>query len=436
MRYRRLTATAILVVSLLLLPSTVYAASPIAGNDQAATSEDQAITIDLLGNDSDPDGDALHIESLTQGIDGKATLTPIAGWVTFTPNLDFNGTATFSYTVADATGATATALVMVFVSRVNDPPVAADRVATVAEDGSVEILFQALDPDKEGCDLVFIAEPNTSFGHLGAFTDAGCNPNGDMATAVYTPLPGYNGPDTISYVVSDGTVQSNFARVDIMVTPVDDPPVALAGTASTASGAPISITIRGYDWEMCELGFAIAGQPAHGTLSSIAAAPCGPGGPFDQNVDSASVVYTPAAGFSGPDSLSFTVTDGTTDSAPATISISVVAPPSVHVGDLEASTVKGSGTWQASVSIRIHTAGHASQPGAVVSGVWGDGLSATCTTTIAGTCSVGSGSVARKVQSTTFRVTSVTVGSATYDAAANHDPDGDSTGTSITISRP
>jgi hypothetical protein len=257
-----------------------------------------------------------------------------------------------------------------------------------------------------------------------------------MATAVYTPLPGYNGPDTISYVVSDGTVQSNFATVSITVTPVDDPPVALAGTASTASGTPVAITIRGYDWETCDLGFAIASQPAHGTLSAIGAAPCGPGGPVDQNVDSASIVYTPAAGFSGPDSLSFTVTDGTTVSAPAPISISVVAPPSVHVGDLDATTVKGSGTWQASVTIRIHTSGHAVQPGAVVTGVWGTGLTSTCTTTISGTCSVASGSLARKIQATTFHITSVTIGSAIYDDGANHDPDGDSTGASITIMRP
>jgi len=436
MRNSRVTATVIFAAILLLMPSTVLAASPIAGNDQAATNEDQAITIDLLRNDSDPDGDALHIQSLAQGADGTATLTPVAGFVNFAPNLNFNGTATFSYTVADTTGATATALVMVFVNRVNDPPVAADRVATVAEDGNVTILFQALDPDKEECDLIFIAEPNTSFGHLSAFTDAGCSPNGDMATAVYTPLPGYNGPDSISYVVSDGTVQSNVARVAITVTPVDDAPVALAGTASTASGTPVSITIHGYDWETCDLGFAIAGQPEHGTLSAIGAAPCGPGGPFDQNVDSASVVYTPAPGFSGPDSLSFTVTDGTTVSAPATIAISVIAPPSVHVGDLDATTVKGSGTWQASVTVRIDTFGHAVQPGAIVRGLWGTGVTTTCTTTISGTCSVGSGSLARKIQATTFRITSVTAGSAIYDVAANHDPDGDSSGTSIAISRP
>jgi len=367
---------------------------------------------------------------------GSVERTPVMGLVTYTPKLNFNGSDGFTYTVADNAGATATALVTVFVNPVNDPPVAADRAATVAEDGSVSIIFQALDPDKEGCDLVFIAEPITAHGHLGPFTDAGCSPNGDMAAAVYTPLPNYNGPDTISYVVSDGTVQSNFARVDITVSPVNDAPVALAGTASTTSGNPVSLRLGGYDWETCELGFAVAGQPTHGALSSIGSIPCGPGGPADPNVDSATIAYTPAAGFSGTDAFSFTVTDGTTVSAPATITISVVAPASVHVGDLDALTVKGSGTWQATVTVRIDTSSHAPQTGAVVRGVWSNGLTASCTTSLGGTCSIGSGSLARKIQSTTFRVTSVTSGSSIYDAAANHDPDGDSNGTSIIVSRP
>jgi hypothetical protein len=329
MRHRRLATIAVLAVGL-LIPATVLAASPIAGNDQAATDEDTAVTIDLLRNDSDPDGDSLHIQSIVQGAEGRVTLTPVAGLVNFAPNPNFNGTATFSYVVVDSTGATATALVMIFVNPVNDPPVASDRAVTVAEDGSVSILFQALDPDKERCDLVFIAEPNTAHGQLGPFTDAGCNPNGDMATAIYTPRPGYSGPDTISYLVSDGTVQSQFA----------------------------------------------------------------------------------------------------------TVSITVVALPRIHVGDLDGSTVKESGTWSATATIRVDTAGHAPQAGAVVTGVWSSGLTGSCTTTGVGTCPVSSGSIARKIQSTTFSVTAVTYASTAYDPTANHDPDGDSNGTSIVIGRP
>ncbi|HEX2754989.1 MAG TPA: hypothetical protein VHM48_05970 [Candidatus Limnocylindrales bacterium] len=64
------------------------------------------------------------------------------------------------------------------------------------------------------------------------------------------------------------------------------------------------------------------------------------------------------------------------------------------------------------------------------------GLAGSCTTTAAGTCGIGSGAIARKVQAATFTVTAVTSGTATYDPSANHDPDGDSNGTSIVVARP
>ena len=435
MRHRRL-ATLTLLAASLAAPPAALAAPPVAGNDQVATNEDTAITIDVLANDSDPDGDQLRIESFDQPASGNVDVTPVAGLLRYVPDQDFNGQDRFAYTVSDGVGGTATAFVAVFVIAVNDPPTAWDRVVSVEEDGSVEILFGGTDADKERCDLVFVAERQTPFGRLGPFVDAGCNPNGDMATAVYTPLPGYNGPDTISYLVSDGTVQSDFATVHITVTPVDDPPVALPGSAATTSGAPISIRLDGYDWETCELGFAVSTGPSHGSLSGIGAVPCGPGGPVDQHVDAATIAYTPAAGFVGTDSFTFTVTDGTTISAPATISVSVTAPPTVHVADLDATTVKLPGEWQANATIRVHGSSHAGVAGATVSGTWSTGQVATCTTTATGACTFATELLVRKLRSVTVTVTSVTLTGAAYDAASNHDPDGDSTGTSIEVERP
>ena len=435
MRHRRLAATIALAVGL-LMPVTAYAAAPVAGNDQAATTEDTAITVDVLWNDSDPDGDSLHVDSVTQSNGGSVTLTPVAGMVNFTPRQDFNGTATFSYVAADSTGATATAQVMIFVSPVNDPPFAYNRSVSVPEDGSVTILFGAMDPDKERCDLTFLAEPTTAHGQLGPFTNGSCSPNGDFATAVYTPRPNYSGSDTISYVAFDGTAQSQVATISIAVDPIDDAPVAIAGAATTAAGSPVSITLRGFDWETCELTFALITTTPHGKITGPVDASCGAGGPIDPNVDAATIVYTPVTGFSGTDSLTFAVSDGTTLSAPAGVTITVVAPPAIHVGDLDGSTIKGSGTWSASTTIRVDTAGHLPQPGATVRGVWSSGLAGTCTTVANGTCAIGSGSIARKIQTAAFTVTSMSFGSTTYDPSLNHDPDGDSTGTAITIDRP
>jgi len=330
MRHRRLAALSLVFVASLVLPASVAAASPIAGADFASTLEDTPVTIDLLKNDSDPDGDSIHIESIIQSADGKVTLAPVAGLVSFAPNFNFNGMATFSYVLADVGGATATAVVTVYVDRVNDPPIASNRVASVTEGQSVTILLQASDPDKERCDLIFVTDLQPAHGTLSSVVDAGCNPNGDMANTTYTPGPGFSGSDSFTYHVSDGTVQSNLATVSITVLPL----------------------------------------------------------------------------------------------------------PRVHVGDLDGSTVKASGYWTATATVRIESSAQIAQPQSVVTGRWSTGATGSCTTAGAGSCPIGSGPIARSVKAVTFTVTSVTSGLAIYDPGANHDPDGDSTGTSITIARP
>lgn len=144
MRTVLVTATtfALLVTSLAVAP--VLAAAPVVGNDQVATPEDTSITIDLLGNDSDPDGGWVAIQSVDDPPDGSIEATPVGGSVLYTPDRDYyssNGADRFAYTVIDEQGETATGLVTVFVSAVDDPPVAGNRSYTVPEDGSVEVLF-------------------------------------------------------------------------------------------------------------------------------------------------------------------------------------------------------------------------------------------------------------------------------------------------------
>ena len=98
--------------------------APVANNDTAAAiNEDTSITIsaaELLGNDSDVEGDSLSITSVNSD-SGTATLNA-EGQIEFTPNANFNGIATFDYTVSDGTDSS-TASVEVTVNAVNDPPI-------------------------------------------------------------------------------------------------------------------------------------------------------------------------------------------------------------------------------------------------------------------------------------------------------------------------
>ncbi|MBI2189595.1 MAG: Ig-like domain-containing protein [Acidobacteria bacterium] len=113
-------------------------------------------------------------------------------------------------------------------------------------------------------------------------------------------------------------------------------------------------------------------------------------------------------------------------------------PPTLHVGDLDRSATRQVGTWTATVTIAIHDATHAPLAGAAVSGSWSSGATGTasCTTAAGGACTVSRTGIRNRTSSVTFTVTSVIRTGLSWAPAENHDPDGDSSGTSITIPKP
>jgi hypothetical protein len=108
----------------------------------------------------------------------------------------------------------------------------------------------------------------------------------------------------------------------------------------------------------------------------------------------------------------------------------------MHVGDLDGTAVRlTSSSWRFTVNIKIHDTDELKVPGVLVTGYWGAATrQVSCTTGSGGACRVAK-RFATKRTSGTFTVDSVT-GSFEYHAADNHDPDGDSRGTSITVARP
>jgi thermitase len=108
---------------------------------------------------------------------------------------------------------------------------------------------------------------------------------------------------------------------------------------------------------------------------------------------------------------------------------------SVHVGDMDASaSATQGGRWTAIVTIVVHDAAETPVSGISVAGSWSGGASggSSCVT-VSGVCQV-SKQVQKNSASATFSVTSLS--GASYAAALNHDPDGDSSGTAVTVSRP
>ena len=189
---------------------------PLAGDDAADTPEDTSVTIAVLANDSDPDGDALALVEASAPAHGSARLTD-AGAVEYTPEPDFHGTDRFTYVVGDGSGLTAQAAVDVTVLPVNDPPLAGDDAADTPEDTSVTIAVLANDSDPDG-DALALVEASAPAHGSARLTDAGA--------VEYTPEPDFHGTDRFTYVVGDGSGLTARAAVDVTVLPVNDPPLA------------------------------------------------------------------------------------------------------------------------------------------------------------------------------------------------------------------
>ena len=206
----------------------------------------------------------------------------------------------------------------------NAPPTASPVSKSTPHDVATTINMAGT--DAETCELTFVA-PATgpTHGSLGAITNAACvagSPNNDSATVVYTPTAGYHGPDSFTYTVSDGTNPPVSATVTLTVTNAG--PTATGSSQTTPENTLKTVPLAGGDADDCELVFAVGTGPTHGTLGSIAPGVCSGTGPF---TNSATVDYTPTTGYNGPDSFTFTVSDGVTTSAPATVSITVGTPP-------------------------------------------------------------------------------------------------------------
>jgi Ca2+-binding RTX toxin-like protein len=185
-------------------------------NPALVTNEDQALTITpatLLGNDSDPDGNAISIVSVQGATHGTVAL--VGGNVVFTPNANYNGPATFTYTVSDGQGGLSSATVTVGIKAVNDAPVAAADSATTNEDVPVIINVLANDIDVDGNSLTV----------TGATASNGTVVINADNTLSFTPASNFSGTAQIQYSISDGKGGTSSSQVTVTVTPQADAPL-------------------------------------------------------------------------------------------------------------------------------------------------------------------------------------------------------------------
>ncbi|MCP8690058.1 Ig-like domain-containing protein [Marinobacterium sedimentorum] len=185
-----------------LAATTQSNALPVANDDAVATDEDQALSVAVLANDSDADGDILSIAGYGQGSNGSVAQN--GSNLVYTPAADFSGSDSFAYTLTDGNGGSATATVTVTVNPVNDAPVAFSDSAEVALNSSVVIDVLANDIDADGDSLSIL---NFSQGSKGSVSQSGNN-------LVYT-RDNKRGGDSFSYTVIDGNGGSATTTVSV-----------------------------------------------------------------------------------------------------------------------------------------------------------------------------------------------------------------------------
>jgi MYXO-CTERM domain-containing protein len=274
-----------------LLPGSSTNTPPTAQPQSATTDEDVALPLELTGTDAE--GGALSYAVVTPPSHGA--LTGTAPKLTYVPALNYNGPDSFAFTVSDGQATSAPGTVSITVTAVNDPPVASAQSVTTVEETAKTITLTGSDAENDP--LSFTVVSNPSHGTL-----TGTPPN-----FTYTPALNYSGPDSFTFTVSDGQVTSAPSTVSLTVTPVNDAPVANSRSLSTPEDTALPLTLTGTDVDGDSLSFAIASQPSHGTLTGTLP----------------NLLYTPAQNYNGPDSFTFTVSDGKETSVPGTISLSI-----------------------------------------------------------------------------------------------------------------
>lgn len=195
--------------------------APTANGDTAGTAEDFAVDVAVLANDSDPDGDALSILSVSSPANGT---TDISGtMVIYTPNANFAGNDAFTYSVGDGRGGSDSATVTVTVTGMNDAPSAVNDAAATASDTPISVAVLSNDTDVDGDALSVVgvgAAGNGTVSH-------------DGSAVQYTPAAGFSGTDTFGYTVSDGQAT---ASATVTVT-VSAPAPATPGSFAATDGA-------------------------------------------------------------------------------------------------------------------------------------------------------------------------------------------------------
>ncbi|OQU38893.1 tandem-95 repeat protein, partial [Vibrio parahaemolyticus] len=276
--------------------------APVAKDDIATTQEDTAVTIDVLSNDTDVDGDKLSIQSATVP-EAQGRVEIVDGKLVFTPAENFNGHAEITYTVTDG-ALTDQATVKVTVNAVNDTPVVESNIAdqALAEDFTpytIDLNTAFSDVDNVDGELTFSVSGNSNIQVAIV--------NG---IATITPTADWNGSETLTFTATDPSGESVSQTVNFTVAPVVD---IEADSTNVVEDTPTIINVLGND--------TFEGKDKVVSLDAE-------NGPKNGTVivnNDGTVTYTPDDNYVGKDTFTYVVTSGgVSESTTVTVNVTPV----------------------------------------------------------------------------------------------------------------
>ena len=209
---------------------------PAAQNDSTVTEEDHSVTISVLENDNDANGDSLSIEVAARAEHGELEVSGMQ--VVYTPDSNYHGEDSFTYQITDGFGGTSEASVSITVTAVNDAPVAEDDNVTLEQDSNITIhvLANDSDVDSDVLSVVIVGHPEHGSAEI------------KENSILYTPESGYVGTDTITYQAKDpsGTL-SGSATVQIKINNVDQEGEGAGTSSGSGGGCTYNPHAKGFD---------------------------------------------------------------------------------------------------------------------------------------------------------------------------------------------
>ena len=283
--------------------------APVAQDDAYSVNEDDELFVTINGvllNDTDTEGDPLSATLVSAPSHGVLSFDP-DGSFTYTPNANFHGTDSFTYQTRDNLDQSNVATVTITVLGVNDVPAAQNDNYSMDEDTTLTVAASGVlnndsDADADPLTAVLVGGPRRGVVSL--------NADGSFT---YTPRANFTGTDSFTYKASDGSSDSEVAKVVISVNAVNDAPVVVDDWYSLNENDVLAVNGPGvlandFDPDAGSLTVHLVSAPTHGQLTL--------------NGDG-SFVYTPNHDFHGVDTFTYQAKDGADQSELATVTLSV-----------------------------------------------------------------------------------------------------------------